>query len=66
MEYPQTMSIIVVQLDADHPPAAYVSYGSQGGQRADTRRELTLHQVKDWLDAQMWAQMCTAAVCDEI
>ena len=66
MKFPMSMSIIVVQMDEESDAIAYVSYGRNGEGDKATRVEFPMGNVPDAVDPLMWAQMCTALVCDGI
>jgi hypothetical protein len=60
------MSIIVVQLDGDTEATAYVSYGEQVPGGKQVRKEITLPQMDEATDLDMWAQMAAARACDAL
>lgn len=66
MKFPMTMSVIIVQMDEDTDATAYVAYGRQATGEPTHRVEFSLGTVQDAVDPLMWAQMCTALVCDGI
>lgn len=66
MKTPRSMSIIVVQLDEDEVPVAYVRYEDGPRPGNSVSLEVKLDQVQDATDMQMWAQMVAARVCDAL
>lgn len=66
MRYPMTASIILVQLDDSDSVKAYVRYGVSGDKEHTVSVDLTLSDMADAIDPQMWIQMCAASVCDAL
>jgi hypothetical protein len=64
MQYPISMSVIVVQLGEDDNPHAYVTFSSQVEGATKYSMEYCLDEVSDATDIEMWAQMVAARVCD--
>ena len=66
MKYPCSMSVIVVQRTEDEAPYVPVLYDDDREAEGRVFRTMYLPLTADATDAQMWAQMMAARVCDAL
>lgn len=64
MQYPISMSIIIVQMNASDAAAAQILVHSANGKVTEISTRLDLGKLGDATDIRMWAQMAAASVCD--
>lgn len=66
MQFPMSMSIIIVDLGDGFPPEAMVVVRSKDSDITQIRSRVELGDLSDATDPQMWAQMAAARVCDAL